>query len=217
MPGWLSSPTRGVCLQGKREKRTLYSMDITSLIEHYGYGALMVGSIAEGETITLLGGIAAHQGLLKFPLVIAAVALGGMIGDQVLYFIGRRFGDSLLSRFSRHQKQITKARRMINRRPWLFVIGTRFMYGFRIIGPILIGASHLPPKVFLPLNILGAIVWAALFSTLGYMGGELIAPWLHSVDKHLKQIIWLVLVVGLVLAVRFWLKRRARKNEDSED
>ncbi len=192
-------------------------MDITSLIEHYGYGALMVGSIAEGETITLLGGIAAHQGLLKLPLVIAAVALGGMIGDQVLYFIGRRFGDSLLSRFSRHQKQITKARRMINRRPWLFVIGTRFMYGFRIIGPILIGASHLPPKVFLPLNILGAIVWAALFSTLGYMGGELIAPWLHSVDKHLKQIIWLVLAVGLVLTVRFWLKRRARKKEDSED
>lgn len=192
-------------------------MDITSLIEHYGYAALMVGSVAEGETITLLGGVAAHQGLLKFPLVIAAVALGGMIGDQVLYFIGRRFGDSLLRRFSRHQKQITKARRMINRRPWLFVIGTRFMYGFRIIGPILIGASHLPPKVFLPLNILGAIVWATLFSTLGYMGGELIAPWLHSVDKHLKQIIWLALAVGLVLAVRFWLKRRASKKEDSED
>lgn len=192
-------------------------MDITSLIEHYGYAALMLGSIAEGETITLLGGVAAHQGLLKFPLVIAAVALGGMIGDQVLYLVGRRYGDALLRRFSRHQKQITKARKMINRRPWLFVIGTRFMYGFRIVGPILIGASHLPPKVFLPLNILGAIVWATLFTTLGYMGGELIAPWLHSVDKHIKHFIWLALVVALVLAVRIWLKRRARKKEDAED
>lgn len=191
-------------------------MDITSLIEHYGYAALIVGSIAEGEAITLLGGVAAHQGLLKFPLVIAAVALGGMIGDQVLYLVGRRYGDALLRRFSRHQKQITKARKMINRRPWLFVIGTRFMYGFRIVGPILIGASHLPPKVFLPLNILGAIVWATLFTTLGYMGGELIAPWLHSVDKHIKHFIWLALAVGLVLAVRFWLKRRARKKEDAE-
>ena len=29
----------------------------------------------------------------------------------------------------------------------------RFMYGFRVIGPTLIGASQLPPKIFLPLNI----------------------------------------------------------------
>lgn len=191
-------------------------MDITSLIEHYGYAALTIGSITEGETITLLGGVAAHQGLLKLPWVIAAVALGGMIGDQVLYLVGRRYGDSLLRRFSRHQKQITKARRMINRRPWLFVIGTRFMYGFRIVGPLLIGASHLPPKVFLPLNILGALVWATLFSVLGYMGGELISPWLHSVDKHIKHLIWLALAVGLVLGVRLWLKHRARKKEETQ-
>ena len=45
-------------------------MDINALIEQYGYAALVVGSVAEGETITLLGGVAAHQGLLKFPLEI---------------------------------------------------------------------------------------------------------------------------------------------------
>ena len=60
-------------------------MDINHLISQYGYAALIVGSMAEGETITLLGGVAAHQGLLKFPLVVIAVALGGMIGDQLLY------------------------------------------------------------------------------------------------------------------------------------
>ncbi|MDU1026171.1 MAG: DedA family protein, partial [Leclercia adecarboxylata] len=62
-------------------------MDINTLIAQYGYAALVVGSIAEGETITLLGGVAAHQGLLRFPLVVAAVALGGMIGDQLLYLV----------------------------------------------------------------------------------------------------------------------------------
>jgi hypothetical protein len=54
------------------------------------------------------------------------------------------------------------------------------MYGFRIIGPILIGASRLPPKIFLPLNIFGAVAWALIFTTLGYVGGEVIGPWLHS-------------------------------------
>lgn len=95
-----------------------------------------------------------------------------MIGDQLLYLLGRRFGGKLLKRFSRHQARIRKAQRMIQRRPYLFVIGTRFMYGFRVIGPLLIGASRLPPKVFLPLNILGALVWALLFTTLGYLGGK---------------------------------------------
>ena len=54
-------------------------MDINHLISQYGYAALIVGSMAEGETITLLGGVAAHQGLLKFPLVVIAVALGGSV------------------------------------------------------------------------------------------------------------------------------------------
>ena len=120
-------------------------MDINNLISHYGYAALIIGSMAEGETITLLGGVAAHQGLLKFPLVVISVALGGMIGDQLLYLLGRRFGGRLLKRFSRHQARIRKAQRLIKSHPYLFVIGTRFMYGFRVIGPLLIGASGLPP------------------------------------------------------------------------
>jgi membrane protein DedA with SNARE-associated domain len=126
------------------------------LIEQYGYAALVIGSVAEGETITLLGGVAAHQGLLKFPLVVAAVALGGMIGDQLL--ISRlRFWPTLLQAFRKQKKKIRRAQRLIQRHPYLFVIGTRFMYGFRIIGPMLIGASRLPPKIFLPLNIVARL------------------------------------------------------------
>lgn len=175
-------------------------MDINNLISQYGYAALVIGSVAEGETITLLGGVAAHQGLLKFWLVVISVALGGMIGDQLLYLLGRRFGGRILRRFARQKKRIQKAQRMIQRRPYLFVIGTRFMYGFRVIGPLLIGASRLPPKVFLPLNIVGAIIWALIFTTLGYLGGEAIGPWLHHLDAHLKHWIWLILAVVLVVA-----------------
>ena len=190
-------------------------MDINSLIAHYGYAALVVGSVAEGETITLLGGVAAHQGLLRFWLVVAAVALGGMIGDQLLYLLGRRLGDRVLRHFSRHQDKIDRAQRLINKRPWLFVIGTRFMYGFRIIGPLLIGSSRLPPKVFLPLNIVGAIVWALIFTTLGYVGGEVVGPWLHTIDQHLKHWIWLILAIVLAFVLRAVIKRWLAKNRET--
>lgn len=102
---------------------------------------------------------------------------------------------------------------MIQHRPWLFVIGTRFMYGFRVIGPLLIGASRLPPRIFLPLNIVGALVWALLFTTIGYLGGEVVGPWLHHLDAHLKHWIWLILAV-VVVAAHWWLRRRESKKKD---
>ncbi|EAT2901102.1 TPA_asm: DedA family protein [Salmonella enterica subsp. enterica serovar Typhimurium] len=185
-------------------------MDINTLITHYGYTALVIGSMAEGETVTLLGGVAAHQGLLKFPLVAAAVALGGMMGDQLLYLLGRCYGGKILRRFPRYHTKIRRAQKMIQRHPYLFVIGTRFMYGFRVVGPLLIGASRLPPKIFLPLNIVGALIWALLFTTLGYLGGEVIAPWLHDLDQHLRHGVWLILAIVLVVGVRWWLKRRGK-------
>ncbi|EEB9651342.1 DedA family protein [Salmonella enterica subsp. enterica] len=185
-------------------------MDINTLITHYGYAALVIGSMAEGENVTLLGGVAAHQGLLKFPLVAAAVALGGMMGDQLLYLLGRCYGGKILRRFPRYHTKIRRAQKMIQRHPYLFVIGTRFMYGFRVVGPLLIGASRLPPKIFLPLNIIGALVWALLFTTLGYLGGEVIAPWLHDLDQHLRHGVWLILAIVLVVGVRWWLKRRGK-------
>ena len=79
---------------------------------------------------------------------------------------------------------------------------------------VLIGASRLPPKVFMPLNILGAIVWALLFTTLGYLGGEAIGPWLHHLDGHLKHAVWLILAVVLVLAAHWWLKRREAQRKE---
>ncbi len=69
-------------------------MDINHLISQYGYAALIVGSMAEGETITPAGRRRGASGATEISLVVIAVALGGMIGDQLLYLVGRRFGDA---------------------------------------------------------------------------------------------------------------------------
>lgn len=151
-------------------------IDINSLIHHYGYFALLLGCMAEGETFVLLGGIAAHKGLLHFAGVVIAAMAGGIIGDQLLYWLGRRYGTRLLSKFSNHQDKAARASELINRHPSLFVIGVRFMYGFRIIGPIIIGTSQLSPRRFLIFNVIGAFIWALLFVSLGYFAGKLITP-----------------------------------------
>ncbi|MEZ3497983.1 DedA family protein [Pantoea sp. KPR_PJ] len=181
--------------------------DINGLIEQYGYLALLIGCIAEGETFTLLGGVAAHEGLLNFAGVVLAAMAGGVIGDELLYWIGRRYGTRILRKLKKHQDKVVKANRLIQRHPSLFVIGVRFMYGFRIIGPIIIGASRLRPMKFLLLNIIGAAIWATIFVALGYFAGGIIAPWLHKLDQHLKHILWLVAAVLFAFALR-WVIRR---------
>lgn len=189
-------------------------MDVNQLISQYGYLALFIGCIAEGETFTLLGGVAAHEGLLHYGWVVAVAMAGGILGDTALFFLGRYYGTPILKKFKKHQKQIAKANRLIRRRPVLFVIGVRFMYGLRIIGPVIIGASKLKPHKFMLLNIIGAVLWALIFVSLGYVGGQVITPWLHMLDKHIKQIVWVVLALVLVWGVRLWFKRRAAREKD---
>ncbi|HBV38481.1 MAG TPA: DedA family protein [Erwinia sp.] len=191
-------------------------MDINHLIEQYGYVALFLGCIAEGETFTLLGGVAAHEGLLHYGLVVLVAMAGGILGDTALFFLGRYYGATILKKFKKHQKQIKKANSLIRKRPVLFVIGVRFMYGLRIVGPIIIGSSQLKPQKFMLLNVIGAVLWALIFVSLGYIGGQVIAPWLHTLDRHLKQIFWIVLIVALVWGVRIWFKRRAARQPDEE-
>ncbi len=48
----------------------------------------------------------------------------------------------------------------------------RFVYGARVAGPILIGASSMPPLRFAVLNALSAIVWAFLVFGVGWLFGE---------------------------------------------
>lgn len=188
-------------------------IDINGLISQYGYLALLIGCLAEGETFTLLGGIAAHEGLLHYGGVLLAAMVGGTLGDQILFWVGRRWGAKILRRFGKHRDKIAKAKRLIQRRPSLFVIGVRFMYGFRLIGPVIIGASRLKPLKFFVLNLVGAALWSLIFVTLGYFAGEVVTPWLHKLDQHFKHLLWLIaaLVFALILRwfIRRWNNRRA--------
>ena len=191
-------------------------MDVNTLISQYGYWALFIGCLAEGETFTLLGGVAAHEGLLHYGWVVLVAMCGGVLGDTALFFIGRRYGEPILQRFKKHQQQIERANRLIRKRPVLFVIGVRFMYGFRLIGPIIIGASRLNPMKFFILNVIGAAIWALIFVTLGYFAGGIIAPWLHKLDQHLKHLLWLVGAVVFAFALRWVIRRWHNRRADQE-
>ena len=67
---------------------------LESFLTHYGYVAILLGTVFEGETIMIMGGFSAHRGYLKLlPWVILAGFAGNFIQNQATFFIGRRYGN----------------------------------------------------------------------------------------------------------------------------
>lgn len=176
-------------------------IDINSVITQYGYWALFVGCITEGETIIILSGIAVQEGLLDYKRVLIVAMLGGALGDQLFFLLGYYFSKSLFKKFT-NQKRIIYVQNMIHKKPILFVIAVRFIYGFRIIGPIIIGAIQIYPLIFFIFNLIGALLWSFIFVTLGYVGGKMILPWLYQLDQHIKHIFLLIIAIFIILLVR---------------
>jgi hypothetical protein len=71
---------------------------LESLLTDYGYPVLIIGTFLEGETILILGGIAAHLGYLSLHGVITCGLIGTLLGDQLYFIIGRRHGQAFLAR-----------------------------------------------------------------------------------------------------------------------
>lgn len=181
------------------------------LLTQYGYFALFIGCLLEGETLLILAGIAAHGGYLFFPTVVAIAFVGGTLGDQILFFFGRRSGGAILQRWPRLQKPAERVQRLIERHSSLLIVGVRFMYGLRLVGPIAIGMSAVAPLRFSLLNMLGAALWAVGVAGVGYIFGHAIEWLLADLALFEKIALTVAVIVAIVLIVVH--HRRSRGSE----
>lgn len=167
---------------------------IQKAIADYGYWALFAGTFLEGETFFLLGGVAAHQGLLNPWGVAAAAMAGGFLGDQIFFFLGLWRGVDWLARSGRMRRRAVVARRLVRRHAVALMLLSRFLYGLRMVIPLVCGISRIHPLVFVGLNLVSAVSWALVFGGLGY----LFSGWVLA---HLDSLRGLAALAGLVLVV----------------
>jgi membrane protein DedA with SNARE-associated domain len=179
-------------------------LSLATLIATHGYWILALGCMLEGETVLLLAALAAHRGYLNPAAVIAIAAASAFASNQFFFWLGRRHGSALLERWPALASRSTEIRRLIERHASLAAVAVRFVYGIRVAGPILIGASSMPALRFAVLNALSAVVWAFLVGAVGWLFGEAA----QTIFGHLARVeSWLLgaLIVALVLA---WRLRR---------
>jgi len=174
-------------------------MNIEALLQTYGYYALFIGTFLEGETILVLAGFLAHQGYLELRWVILLAFLGSLSGDTLVFHLGRWKGRAFLARHPRWDKRAVRVHRALDRYQAYVVLSFRFFYGLRNITPFVIGSSGFSPTRFLLLNATGALVWAVVVGSAGYIFGEAIRLFLADVKKYERLLLLAVALGGCVL------------------
>jgi len=141
------------------------------LVARYGLIAVFLGCVAEGESAAILGGFFAHQKIFEPWHAVSAAFLGTFIGDTLLFLAGRRYSSHPWVRRLRSRPGFRYAYRLVRQNPTRFVFGNRFIYGVRIVGGVVAGLSGISLSRFLIINGLSAMLWAVIFSGLGYAFG----------------------------------------------
>lgn len=177
-------------------------MDVASLIQTYGYGAIAAGTFLEGETVLLAAGAAAARGYLWLPMIIAVAAFFGFLGDQIFFFVGRRYGRNLVAHFPSLQPKVARVSALLERHDAPVILAIRFLYGVRTVGPMAIGMSQVHWIRFLTFNLIGAAVWATAVASVGYgLGRGLtgVVGWMGGIDD---DELWFL--GGLLAALVCW-------------
>lgn len=187
-------------------------MSLHALLDSYGYLAVFVGTLLEGETILLMAAFAAHGGYLSLSLVMLTALAGGFLGDQFYFYLGKRHGQSLLDRFPSVAARATRVQGLLQRYHMPLIVSIRFMYGLRTVGPVAIGMSGVPWRRFLLLNLIGAALWAVLVSLAGYLMGTTLAWVAKDFRRYEEWVLWAMAGVGLLAwLLHRWLVWRGRR------
>jgi membrane protein DedA with SNARE-associated domain len=189
-----------------------------NLVASHGYWVLAtvvalesMGIPMPGETMLVTAAIYAgttHR--LNIGLVIAAAALGAIVGDNVGYWLGREFGYRLLLRYGPllriNTPRIKLGQYLFYRHGGKVVFFGRFIAILRAIAALLAGTNRMPWWRFLFFNATGGIVWAAGFGMAAYGAGEYVV----RLKGHLAVAGLVLAVAGAVVAFGF-----VRRHEDA--
>jgi len=187
------------------------------LVDAYGYVAVAVITMLEsmglplpGETVLLAASAYSASGRLHLSGVVGAAAAGAIVGDSLGYWLGRRGGRVVLTRYGQvlriNRRRLIGAERFFQRHGAKTVFLGRFVAFLRMFAAPLAGIARMPYPRFFAFNVLGGIAWALSIGLLG-----------HAFGRHLPLLerllgwfgIWAALAVLAAVAIT-WLGHRQR-------
>ncbi|MBX3470438.1 MAG: DedA family protein [Planctomycetes bacterium] len=200
--------------------------ELMQLVADYSYIGVFLFLVACGlgfpspEEVALIGGgFAVHQnhpapdGWPWMLLMIAVAMLGVLVGDSILWWIGRKVGDrpERVPLIGRHltPDRMQKARGLFQRHGAKAVFFGRFLFGIRAVTFFVSGSLRVPLSTFLLMDGLAALVSVPISVFLAWWFGDTLEEagrWLG----RLHQGIFVVVAVAAVIALTLFWRHRKR-------
>ena len=194
---------------------------IQPFLVQFGYVALFLIVFAEsglffgfffpGDSLLFTAGILASRGIFDIYFVLLGVTFFAIIGDQVGYWTGKRFGRKLFNKPGNlffDPKHIQRAEEFYKKHGKKMIILARFVPAVRTFAPIVAGIGAMDYKTFLVYNVIGGVLWTLLFVGAGYLLGNA----LPNAGEYLTLVILAIILVSLVPVViemrMHWKKKR---------
>jgi membrane-associated protein len=145
---------------------------------------------------------------LNLLLVVIGAFVAAVLGAQVGYWIGSRYGTRLFKPDARLFKTeyLERSQDFFDRRGAGAVVLGRFIPFVRTIIPMLAGASRMQKRAYTIANVIGAAIWAVGVTLLGYFLGKSIGP--SNVDKYLLPIVGVIILLSLIPPLIEWRRHR---------
>lgn len=122
-----------------------------------------------------IGVIAATTGKLSLVIIIPLLILAALLGDNLNYFVGHKFGELIKEKkkiLFLKREYIEKTEDFFEKNGGKAVIMARFVPIVRTIAPFVAGAGSMKYRNYIINCILGAILWVAGITLMGYFLGQ---------------------------------------------
>jgi membrane-associated protein len=175
----------------------------------FAESGLLVGFFLPGDTLLFAAGFLASQGILNLGILLVGSAIAAIVGDNVGYFTGNRFGRKLFTKESSwffDPEHLVKAQEFYDKHGKLTIILARFVPIIRTFAPIVAGIGRMNYPIFVTYNIVGGLLWTIGVTLLGYFFGQLIP----DIDKIILPVIVGVMVITLLPSI-FHIIKEQRK------
>lgn len=185
---------------------------LSQLIEQYGIYAVFVLCTVEGDITLLISGAMAHGnffGSYSFWRVFLAGTLGGIVGDNVAYFVGRMCRKTIKD-YRFYEMARPRIERLIEKFGNFALVISKYIYGIRAAMCVFYGIARMPYLRFLFLDSVSCVIWSFMLASIGYFFSGAIT----SIIGDFKQIgvaLFFIVLIGIIIffvVERYWLSEK---------
>ncbi len=191
------------------------------VLDQHGYLAVAglvlledFGVPVPGETVLVLAAVYAGAGRLSVVLVGLLAFCAAIAGDNIGFALGRFGGHRLIARFGRYvmltPERIARATDFFERHGGKVIVVARFVEGLRQANGIIAGTTDMHWARFLGFNALGAALWVATWTSVGYFSGAHIETIYNDASRYSAYLAVAVAALVVLYVVRHLRRRRAR-------